>query len=301
MLLTALLSAFLTLTPWVDLQRGDLCVRLCAPGTYYQGTRFDWAGVFRSVEYRGESYCDEWFDNPDPLKNDNVCGPSEEFHGCIGYDETPVGGVFLKVGVGYLVKESDAPYDWLHTYKIADGGKWNVRHTASKAVFSQNLPGNYIYRKAVELTGPDSFVIAHQLRNTGADTLKLRQYCHNLFTFGLSTVGPERMVEWDYPFAGTWREDNIHAAKDSTRIWMESTMETGQKSYIGDLTVTVPQPGGYGFTLHCGEKSVSVHSDSPMSSSVFWSSWRVFCPEPFIDIVIPPGKTHRWKVEYRFS
>lgn len=285
----------------INLHRGDLSVTLCQPGTYYQGTRFDWSGVFRSVEYEGESFCDEWFDEPDPLRNDNVCGPSEEFFGCQGYEEASVGETFLKLGVGLLRKDSDEPYDWLHTYEIADGGRRSVFRTGRKAVFRHIMPGRYRYVKTIKLTGNDTFVIMHKMKNTSKGTLSFRQYCHNFFTFGLPNVGPERMVEWNASFEGTWREDNVNAEKDARRIWMNTPMQKGQKSYIGDLTVTEPQPDGYGFTLSAGEKVVEVKSNAPMDKSVFWSNHRVFCPEPYVNFSIESGKTAVWWIEYRLG
>ncbi len=52
---------------------------------YYRGTRFDWAGVFEGIEYRGCNYADPWFENYSPLMHDAVCGPAEEFSFDIDY------------------------------------------------------------------------------------------------------------------------------------------------------------------------------------------------------------------------
>lgn len=282
----------------ITLEKGDLKIELAKPGTYYQGTRFDWSGIFRSIEYRGESFADEWFDSPDPLRHDNVCGTSEEFSGVIGYDEAPVGGEFLKVGVGLLKKPDNSPYDLFHTYEIVDGGKRHLRANRRKASFTHLLKGWYKYRKKIKITGPDTFRISHRLKNTSCDTLFLAHYCHNFFTFGLRSVGPERSVEFGYTISGDWREDNIHARKDSSRIWMEGRMEEGQKSFIGNLTASSPQKNGYNFVLKAGSKSVKISCNKPMGKSVFWSNNRVFCPEPYIELTIAPGQSVVWEAEY---
>lgn len=295
------LITILVLTAPVTLQSGDLKLELARPGTYYQGTRFDWAGVFRSIEYQGTSFCDEWFDENDPLRHDNVCGPSEEFYGAYGYDEASPGETFLKVGVGLLEKESYEPYDWARTYRIADKGRRKLSVSRSKAVFSHEVKGWYKYRKTVKINDSRSFSLVHRLKNVGKDTLNLRQYCHNLFTFGKDTVGSERSVEFDFPICGDWREDNIHGRKEGRRIWMDGTIEKGRKSFIGNLKATGPQDGGYGLVLKSGDMSIRIVSDRPMGESVFWSNHRVFCPEPYIDLTVAPGEEVEWVVSFTFS
>lgn len=57
---------------------------------YYRGTRFDWSGVFASIDYNGINYAEPWFENYSPLMHDAVCGPTEEFSP-IGYDEVKSG------------------------------------------------------------------------------------------------------------------------------------------------------------------------------------------------------------------
>ena len=111
----------------IVLGRGGLSIELCEPRSYYRGTRFDACGVFRRIVKDGYIYADRWFDGEDAFRHDNVCGPSEEFFGVFGYDEAPVGGTFLKIGVGLLRKDAEKPYDWFHLYEIVDGGRFGLR------------------------------------------------------------------------------------------------------------------------------------------------------------------------------
>lgn len=296
-MLAGLLALLASIAP-VILNRGDVELELAVPGTYYQGTRFDWSGVFRNVKYRGESFCDEWFEASDPLRHDHVCGPSEEFSGAVGYNEAPAGGQFLKAGVGMLVKADDGPYDEMKTYEIADGGKRRLRRCRARAVFTHTMKNRYRYKKTVVIRRGGTFELLHRMKNTGKDTLRLRQYSHNFFTFDLDRVGPERSVEFHAPVSGDWREDNVHGRMTASGILMEGTMEKGQKSYIGNLKVSYPPGEGYSFILKAGKKAVLVRSDRPMGESVFWSNHRVFCPEPYIDLVIAPGEAVSWRVSY---
>jgi hypothetical protein len=89
---------------------------------YYRLTRFDWSGVVGCVSLNGHRFFGEWFAQYDPLKNDSITGPVEQFRsddgpmgyngprpgelfvqpGAIGYSEAKPGELFLKTGVGVL-------------------------------------------------------------------------------------------------------------------------------------------------------------------------------------------------------
>lgn len=279
----------------IILSCAGLRVELARPGTYYQGVRFDWGGVFRCVVKDGITYCDEWFDTPDPMRHDNVCGPSEEFFGTVGYEQARPGESFLKVGVGLLKRESEEPFDWFHRYEIADPGIRTLETSSAKAVFTHELPGIYSYVKTVEVTGGDSFRISHSL--AAAESLELRHYCHNFFTFGLPSVGTERSVEFDAPISGVWREDTVNADCDSSRIWITAQMQPGQKCYMGNIVSDMPH--GYGFTLRAGDRAVRVRCSMPLSPSVLWSNHRVFCVEPYVDLNVQPSVPVEWTIDYK--
>lgn len=283
---------------FIVLENASLKLTLCRPGTYYTGTRFDWNGVFRKVECDGVSYCDEWFDGGEPSVHDHVCGPSEEFFGFIGYDDAPVGGDFLKLGVGLLRREDEGPEQRFHTYRITDGGCRDLFADKEKAVFAHSLPGIYEYEKTVEICGERTFRIAHRLLNTGKDELVTRQYNHNFFTFGLNQVGVERRVEWDFPIEGKWREDSVYAEKDERCVRVTAPLQIGQTVFLQDIHPIGEGGRGYGFTLSAGERSVTVRSGSAMTSSVLWANSRVFCPEPYIELNIGSGEAASWWIEY---
>lgn len=278
----------------IILSRAGLQVTLAQPGTFYCGTRFDWSGVFIDVVRDGVVYCDKWFDGVNPQRHDNVCGPSEEFFGCYGYDSAAVGKGFLKLGVGLLRRDSDGPYDWFHTYEILDGGKRTVCVDSAKAVFIHEMPGIYSYTKTVELTGADSFRISHRL--TTAQPMHIRQYCHNFFTFGMDHVGLERSVEFDAPIRATWREDNVNGVNDSKKIWLRADMNPGQVCYAN---VFCDSGAPYGFVLRDGARTVTVSGSLPMAPSVLWSNYRVFCPEPYVEFDTIPGQPLEWSVDYK--
>ena len=138
----------------LEIGSGDLRLRLFAPGSFYRGTRFDWAGVFDAVEYRGTDLAGRWFERYDPTMHDAVCGPAEEFTP-VGYKE---GETFLKIGVGRL-QADDAPYDRFKLYPIVDSGTRSMETDGDAVVFRHEMP-EYIYEKTVRVLSGNSFSTA---------------------------------------------------------------------------------------------------------------------------------------------
>src|SRR4051794_22011706 len=130
--------------PEAEIGHGPVRARVYLPDAntgFYRGTRFDWSGVFASLEYAGHSYYPQWFQRSDPSVHDffyddtgivagpctAITGPAEEFvtNGKgLGFDQAKVGGTFIKIGVGVLRKPDEANYSPYRLYPIQDGGKW---------------------------------------------------------------------------------------------------------------------------------------------------------------------------------
>src|SRR6266849_580396 len=125
-----LFSAFLLCAqefPQAEISNGLVHARLYLPDAdqgYYRATRFDWAGVIPSLEYKGHTYFCQWFDKYDPKIHDSIIGSVEEFltdNLPLGYEQAKPGGTFLRIGVGVLRKPAQDPRNKrFFTYEIAD-------------------------------------------------------------------------------------------------------------------------------------------------------------------------------------
>ena len=272
---------------------------------YYRGTRFDWAGVFAGIEFRGINYADQWFENYSPVMHDAVCGPAEEFSP-IGLDEVAVGGPFLKIGVGVLEK-MEGDYDRFKLHNILDPGRRTLCVTENSVTFghfiSHDSGYGYEYIKAVTITGESSFRISHSLKNTGRKPLSGDVYNHNFYTLGNLQTGPERQLDFPFKPEGDWRAEYSEVGFTENGIRFTRTLQKGESVYTGNLHEAgkgmAGSPNSFALRDTATGCAVKVFCAVPMTKSVFWSNHRIACIEPYIDYAVAPGEIFTFEIEYK--
>ena len=313
--------------PKALLSNGKLSALVFLPDAkngYYRSTRFDWSGVVGCVSLNGHTFFGEWFTQYDPLKNDSITGPVEEFRsddgpmgrsgpegqlsarpGAIGYNEAKPGEPFLKPGVGVLRKVDNSPYQFGGAYPIVDTGKWTVKVKPRSVIFRQVLNGPqgyaYVYEKTLTLDKNDSVMtLEHSLKNTGQKTIDTNVYDHDFFMLDGKPVGPGMVVRFVFePKA----EDPLGAAaKIEGKELVYVDTPTPRKGVSGYLTGYSDRASDYNFTIEDQNSKVGVQqtSDSPLARLYFWSTRSTVCPEGYIHLNVPPGKTSHWTIQYRF-
>jgi hypothetical protein len=295
-----------------------------AKNGYYRSTRFDWSGVVGCVALNGHRFFGEWFAQYDPLKNDSITGPVEEFRsdggpmgyngprgelfvqpGAIGYNEAKAGELFLKPGVGVLRKIDNSPYQFGFAYPIVDTGKWIVRVTPRSVTFRQVLHGPqgyaYIYEKTLTLGKNDSvMMIEHRFKNIGQKTIDTHVYNHDFFMFDGKPIAPGMVVH--FAFAPKIEGQLGPAAKIEGKDLVYVDTLAPRQSVSGYLTGYSGSATDNHFTVEDTNAKVGVEqsSDTPLSRLYFWSTSNTVCPEAYIHLSVPPGNTRRWKIRYRF-
>ena len=292
----------------IEIKNNTLTITLHEPDAvegYYRGTRFDWAGVFSGIEYKGCNYAEPWFESYSPTMHDAVCGPAEEFSP-VGLSEVATGEAFLKIGVGVLEK-MEGEYDRFKFHKILDPGRRTLCVTEDSAVFGHFIDSDcgygYEYTKEITITGENTFVIRHSLKNTGRKPLEGNVYNHNFFTLGLLETGEHRQLDFPFKPEGDWRAEYTEVRFTESGIRFTRTLKKGESVFTGNL-----HAAGHGltgspnaFVLRDTRSGRSVHARCavPMTRSVFWSNHRIACIEPYIDFVANPGETFGFDIEYK--
>ena len=273
---------------------------------YYQGTRFDWSGAFKSLTYGGHRYVDQWFETYDPKTHDAINGPAEEFTP-LGYDEAGPGDAFVKIGVGVLRKPDGKAYSFARYYAVADYGKWTVNTHPDRVDFRHELTGaagyGYRYAKTVRLSeGKPELVLEHRLTNTGRKAIETSVYNHNFFVIDKQPTGPQMAVRFPFAVQGEGRgfADIVHA-QDSSLVYSRE-LEKKEYVYSAGLRGFGPTARDYDIRIENGKTGAGVRitADQPLEKLVFWACATTSCPEPYLRLRVAPGGTVTWTITYAF-
>jgi hypothetical protein len=145
--------------PTVKLENETIRLEIQEPGEGYVGSRFDWTGKITQIVFREtHTFCTEETTDPESLHRGgrglfNELGIDAP----VGYDDCPVGDVFLKPGVGRLTRVSDEPYDFLFPYPVEPGvTRWELSERSVSFEFRCATPRGHsvVLLKTITLDGP---------------------------------------------------------------------------------------------------------------------------------------------------
>ncbi len=294
--------------PSAEISNGLITAKLYLPhpvNGYYRGTRFDWSGNMPSLKTKNHEYFGQWFEKYDPELHDAIMGPVEEFktnNAALGYDEAAAGGTFIRIGVGVLRKPEEAGYHNFKTYEILDPGRWLFKIKKNRIRFTHIVkgPNGYAYRytKWIVLEkGKNTMRIEHTLENIGPKQIKTQQYNHNFFVMDGQPTGPESVVQFPFELQATRPFANPFAEVRGKEIRYTAELQKGQSTYAefaGAPTYDVRMENRQ------AKAGVHIQGDVPIAKLVYWSIRTTFCPEPYIDLTVNPGKKTRWTYTYDF-
>jgi len=296
--------------PQVKITNGLIYVRIYLPDAdsgYYRSTRFDWSGVMPDIEYKGHTFCGQWFDKYAPTINDAIMGPVECF-APLGYNDAKLGDSFTQIGVGFLARPTDTSYSPFHYYKILDPGKWTIKGEADEVEFLHTLVGNkypYEYRKRIKLIkGKSEMVITHSLKNIGHQTIETEVYDHNLFLIDNQLTGPDVAIK--FPFNLTAEKKGRRGIGEIAEI-ADNRITFLRKLFKNEQVYSVlngydNSPRDYDIRVenHKTGAGIRIKGNRPLSRLIFWASSKISCPEPYIHIKISPSEVFSWRISYKF-
>jgi hypothetical protein len=312
--------------PQAEISNGKIHAKLNLPDPqkgYYRGTRFDWSGIIASLEYKGHTYFEPFYEKFDPnvrdvdLKNGVVAGPVsatsgpvEEFGGSDGasqgFAEAKPGGTFVKIGVGVLRKPDNSKYDHYYRYEIVDSGKWEVKRASGSVQFTQEVKDpasgyGYVYRKTVRLVkGKPEMLLEHSLRNTGTKMIDGNVYNHNFFVIDHQPPGPDFSIRFPFQISGSREMANLAEIRENQIHYLKS---------LGNGDTAATQIKGFGDTAKDYDiivenrktgAGVHVTGNKPVARVYLWSVKTTLCPEVYVNLRIEPGQESTWNATYQF-
>ncbi len=284
----------------IVLSNERLSVEISYPGEKYNGSRFDWCGLITQVTLDGKhTFCVK--ESLEPGKGSGGCGLCGEFgiREPVGFDETPVGEYFPKIGVGLLKRPDTEPYDFFRKYEVKPVD-FNVISDNTSADLSAVMPVHngygYIYKKSISLS-QNKLKITYILENTGEKKISTTEYCHNFIGIDNNSIGSNYSLKLPC---------DIHPEGVSGEIIVKDKEISWPDSFSGEFYSQFKDfdcSGNSTWELYDSKSGVSVKETDDFIPQKFalWGSKHVASPEAFANIDIEPGEKQTWLREYEFK
>ena len=274
------------------------------PGTGYNGSRFDWTGQIIQVIFENKhSFCTD--EVPDPLKRHLFGrGLYNEFgiDNPVGYENCRPGEKFPKIGVGYLLKESNKEYDFFSKYDIEPFDfSTTVEQDSVTFICSAKQYRGYAFTLVKNIALEDNmFTIRYQLENRGDLDINTNEYVHNFLAINRKNINNSYVLKFSFPLQPEGFAENVNP---------------GHVVDIGDKEMTwkgVPESPFFFSHVHMGKLSraswyleheeskvgISESCDFPINNINIWGTTHVVSPEIFYLISLKPGETTHWERKY---
>ncbi len=278
------------------IKNNTLEITVDLPLENYEGSRFDWSGKISSVRF--ENLPLTTIEDTES-KDVNFLGKGlyNEFGitSPIGFEETPMGGWFHKIGVGLLKKEHK---DYLfHRNHLIKPARFDVNYENQKIIIickSEDVNGySYILKKEITVS-ENSFTINYSLHNTGEKQIVTDEYVHNFMAINNALIGEDYTLKFPFPLNPTL---------------FDETVNTEHKVAIGDQKIKfkdTPKEQFFFSNLSGGNQvhakwiltktniGIRETGDFQTNKINVWGWGHVISPELFFKINIKAGKSLEW-------
>ncbi|MFU8896765.1 MAG: hypothetical protein ACNA8J_10290 [Gammaproteobacteria bacterium] len=257
------------------------------------GPRFDRTAIVSSITLDGEEFLGTW-------------GLCDEFglygRGVLGYEVATEGELFVKIGVGALVRNTAAPYHFAHPYPLHTSFPVVVEASETQLTVRQDsapkLPHRYSYRKTYTIETGDRLTIHYELHNSGDVEWSFEHYNHHWFRLQDKQVGPAYRLTTGFLLPAPDAETKLLV--EPTSLEMATHLDPGGAAYYASNLTDVPAADNR-FELSVGGATTLQYQGSfEPTRFALYASEDGFCPEVFKRAVLAPGETATWSASYRF-
>ncbi len=284
------------------IKNDTLEVAIDTPLENYEGSRFDWTGKISSVKFKSLPLTTI---EDTESKDVNFLGKGlyNEFGitSPIGFEETPMGGWFHKIGIGLLKKEHK---NYLfHRNHIIKPTSFDINYENDKIKIickSELVNGySYILKKEIRVS-ENSFTIDYSLHNTGEKKIITDEYVHNFMAINNALIGEDYTLKFPFPINPSLFDetvnnenaveiglDNITFNKTPEQQFFFSNL-TGGKELEAEWTLT-------NLKANVGIKEIGNFKTDKIN---LWGWKHVISPELFFKISLIPGKSLEWSRKF---
>lgn len=282
-----------------ELISGNLKAVVLTPWSkrYYR-SRFNHSGFIAEVWMDGICYTSAE-ETPDGRKEHCGMGLCSEYK-CPGQDENvPIGGTWLKPGIGEIVRGSEM-WNYLDP-RDCQGANTSIFADDSSAVFTVNTPliNGYAYSETRKITVRDHSISQEiTFDNTGEKEWKAIEYCHDFLSMDQKGINEHTRLLFPGAIITEEQEDGYGTRLNKYGISWDRIPE---KSFLYKFPETID--AAFAWFLYNNDSGLSVCeklSEKPCLLQVWGDKGRI-APESFVNICLQPGEKKVWTREWFFT
>ena len=292
--------------PVVELSNGRFRVVVLLPGagSIYDEVRFDHSALVGLVELDGHTFIGRRTHGADGTEAVTYAlGPSQEYR---TMQERPdrrryrSGG--LPAGQGQVR---------IGSWRLdADGQKverlpWTVDVEPRAVRFEQTYRGDdgwgyRLIKRVVVAADRPSFTIEHAFENIGRHPVRRLVYAHNWMAIDGDGGGPHTAVEFAGPVVLLRPKDGVRVEGQALRF--DAPLD-GEEAHPVFVELQGPVPAAQNrVTVRRLDSGAGFHIEGDWDAAFInvYATGEEICPEPHLDLDVPPGQTVRWSDTYTF-
>lgn len=284
------------------LKSNNLEAAIDLPSENYKGSRFDWSGKISSVKFKSLPLTTI---EDTESKDVNFLGKGlyNEFGitNPVGFNETPMGGWFHKIGVG-LLKKDHKEYLFHRNYSIKPA-KFDVNYENDKIkiICKSELVNGYSYILKKEITiSENSFTINYFLHNTGEKKIITDEYVHNFMAINNALMGEDYTLKFPFPINSSLFDETVNS-ENKVDIGLDNITfhkTPKQQFYFSNLTGGKELKAEWILTnlkANVGIREIGSFNTNKVN---VWGWRHVISPELFFKISADPEETIEWSRKF---
>ncbi|MEM6347920.1 MAG: hypothetical protein AAF927_28785 [Bacteroidota bacterium] len=280
-------------------------ITLDLPGENYTSARFDWSGKIVAVKFEGISL--HGYEDTTRKKEAKLGRAFYNEFGietAVGFEETPIGSFFHKIGVGLLKKEHEN-YSFAHEYPI-EPCKFNILSAEDSIRFEclAEPYNGYCYQliKTVRLSAM-GFFIQYYLINNGKKTIITDEYNHNFICIAQQAIDKNYKLKFPFPLRPQKFAESLNPAGVVSFDTQELGFHAQPKDafFFSNLSGGNSVPAYWQLENHQTKLAISERGDFKTSKVNLWGRGDVISPELFYPIHLEAGQACSWSRFYEIK
>ena len=284
------------------LKSNSLKVAIDLPLENYKGSRFDWSGKISSIRFKDLPLTTI---EDTGSKDVNFLGKGlyNEFGitNPVGYNETPKGGWFHKIGVGLLKKEHKQYL--FHRKHVIRPAHFDITYEDRKIIIicKSELINGYSYMLKKEITvSENSFTINYSLHNTGEKKIITDEYVHNFMAINNALIGEDYTLKFPFQINSSLFDETVNS-ENKVEIGLDNVTfnKTPEKQFFfSNLTGGKELQAEWILTNLKANVGIKEFGSFKTDKINLWGWKHVISPELFFKISVDPKETVEWSRKF---